>query len=45
MANDVERRFLPTTGLFIIRLLLSFLPRLLAAGFLGDVTVTGVDSG
>jgi hypothetical protein len=44
MANAVERRFLRTTGLFTIRLLLSFLTRLLSAGFLGDVTVNGVDS-
>jgi hypothetical protein len=43
MANAVERRFLRTTGFFIIRLLLLFLPRLLE-GFLGDVTVNGVDS-
>jgi hypothetical protein len=43
--EPLERRFLRTTGRFIMRFLSSFLPRLLAAGFLGDVTVNGVDSG
>jgi hypothetical protein len=45
MANAVERRFSRTAGLFIIPLLLSFLPLFLAADFLDDVTVNGVDSG
>jgi hypothetical protein len=45
MANAVERRFSRTAGLFIIPLLLSFLPLFLAADFLEDVTVNGVDSG
>jgi hypothetical protein len=45
MANAVERRFSRTAGLFIISLLLSFLPPFLAADLLEDVTVNGVDSG